>query len=263
MYSTAYIANEFFKLMMDQLLIKSSFAVLSAIMGSLIVFFIKLDHKKLCSLISFSAGSLLAAAMVTVLPELTFSWEVYKIFLGLASGYFLFWIISKYYFHVCPACSASHFDEQTTKKFSEIVLLLFTALGFHSFLDGVAISANGGHSHGAGSSIILAIIVHKFPEGLALASLMIGANYKKNKTILYVFLIQLSTIIGTLFGAYFFAKYLNETWMIIIESNIAGGFVFLSLHAIIGELLKNHKRLVITYFLCGIILIFALMFLTN
>ncbi len=246
---------------MHDILFKSSMAVVSALSGGLIIFFIKLNHKKLCSLISFSAGALLGAAALTILPEISFTLEIYKILIGVFTGYLIFWLISKYYFHVCPACSASHFDLQTTKKFSEIVLLLFTALGFHSFLDGVALSSNSVHTHDIGNSILVAIVAHKFPEGLALASLMIGANYNRNKTIIYVFLIQLTTIVGALFGEYFISKVLTDNWLTFIEANIAGGFIYLSLHAILGELLKNHKGLVLLYFSLGIIIIFTTRYL--
>src|ERR1035438_9259961 len=118
--------------MFPDVIIKSSIAVISSVFGAGLLFFIKLDHKKLCSLISFSAGALLGAAGFTLIPESYHNLSVYHTYsmiemvVGVISGYALFWFITKYYSHVCPACSASHFDEQTTKKFSEIVLTLLT-----------------------------------------------------------------------------------------------------------------------------------------
>jgi ZIP family zinc transporter/zinc and cadmium transporter len=166
-------------------------------------------------------------------------------------------VISKYYFHVCPACSASHFDEQTTKRFSEIVLLLFTALSFHSFLDGLALSTSGVSEHGKANSILLAVLAHKFPEGLALASLMVGANYTKGKILKYVFFVESATVLGALIGDLFLAKYFSMYWLAFVEAHIAGGFVYLSFHAVFGELLRNHKALVIVSFLAGLLIIFG------
>lgn len=236
---------------------KSLLALFSALLGAGLVFFVKLDHKKLCSLISVSAGALLGAAVVGILPEASLNLSVVQLVGSTLSGYLLFLIISKYYFHVCPACSASHFDEQTTKRFSEIVLLLFTALSFHSFLDGLAISTGGMSEHGKANSILLAVLAHKFPEGLALASLMVGANYTKRKIVQNVFLVESATVIGAIVGDLFLAKYFNIYWLGFIEAHIAGGFVYLSFHAVFGELLKNHKALVIISFITGFMVIFG------
>lgn len=236
---------------------KSLLALFSALLGTGLIFFVKLDHKKLCSLISVSAGALLGAAVIGILPEASTNLSVIQLILSTFSGYLLFWVISKYYFHVCPACSASHFDEQTTKRFSEIVLLLFTALSFHSFLDGLALSTGGISEHGKANSILLAVLAHKFPEGLALASLMVGANYTKRKIVEYVFLVESATVIGALVGDLFLAKYFDVYWLGFVEAHIAGGFVYLSFHAVFGELLKNHKALVIISFLAGLLIIFG------
>ncbi|HSP88918.1 MAG TPA: ZIP family metal transporter, partial [Ignavibacteriaceae bacterium] len=179
------------------ILFKSFLALISALMGAGSTFLIKLNHKKLCALISLSAGALLGAAAFILVPESSQQLGIIELILSVVSGYLVFWVISKYYSHVCPACSASHFDEQTTKKFSEIFLTLFTALAFHSLLDGVAISAGGWHSHEKQNSIFLAILTHKFPEGLALASLMLGAGLQKSKIILYTILVESTTLLGS------------------------------------------------------------------
>ena len=237
------------------ILFKSFLALISALMGAGSTFLIKLNHKKLCALISLSAGALLGAAAFILVPESSQQLGIFELILSVVSGYLVFWVISKYYSHVCPACSASHFDEQTTKKFSEIFLTLFTALAFHSLLDGVAISAGGWHSHEKQNSIFLAILTHKFPEGLALASLMLGAGLQKSKIILYTILVESTTLLGSLIGIYFLKEGISLFWISILMAHIAGGFIYLAIHAVIGELLKHHKALVIISLLAGLLLI--------
>jgi zinc transporter ZupT len=237
------------------ILFKSFLALISALMGAGSTFLIKLNHKKLCALISLSAGALLGAAAFILVPESSQQLGIIELILSVVSGYLVFWVISKYYSHVCPACSASHFDEQTTKKFSEIFLTLFTALAFHSLLDGVAISAGGLHNHEKQNSIFLAILTHKFPEGLALASLMLGAGLQKSKIILYTALVESTTLLGTFMGIYFLKEGISLFWISILMAHIAGGFIYLAIHAVIGELLKHHKTLVIISLLLGLLLI--------
>ncbi|MCX6150277.1 MAG: ZIP family metal transporter [Ignavibacteriales bacterium] len=244
-------------------ILKSIFVVISAIIGAVSTFSIKIDHHKLCSLISLSAGALLGAAAFAILPEAVVGLNILEIILSLISGYFVFWLISKYYFHVCPACSASHFDEQTTKKFSEIAFVMMTALAFHSFFDGIALTIHGNAVIFENNSIFLAILIHKFPEGLALASLMLGANYPKKKIILNVIFVELTTVVGALIGIFLVGMNITDLVFGVIMAHIAGGFVYLAFHAILGEMLKHHTKLVITYFSLGMILILVTRLLTN
>lgn len=236
-------------------LIKSLFVVISALIGSLSTFTFKLNHHKLCALISFSAGALFGAALFSILPETFESISIIELIFGVISGYLVFWLVSRYYFHICPACSAHHFDEQTTRKFSEIVKLMVTALSFHSLFDGIAITGGSGHSHFGDDSIFFAILVHKFPEGLALASLMLGANYKKSKIILYVTLVELTTVVGAVIGLFLIDLHVSEMIIGFLMAHIAGGFVYLAFHAIMGEMLEHHTKLVVSFFSFGAILI--------
>jgi zinc transporter ZupT len=231
--------------MLGEILEKSFIVVVSAIAGAGVLFFVKLDHKKLCSLISFSAGALMAAALFALLPDSYQSMGIIELAASALSGYLLFFFISRYYSHVCPACAASHFDERTTHKFSEIVLTLLTALSIHSFLDGVAISSGNINALVHDESIFAAIAVHKFPEGLALAALMFSANYNKGKVLFYVILVELVTVLGALSGIFFLKDNLSPLIMGIVMAHIAGGFIYLSVHAVIGEMFKNHKNLVV------------------
>ncbi|MGE5859001.1 MAG: ZIP family metal transporter [Ignavibacteria bacterium] len=248
--------------MLGESLEKSFIVVVSAIAGAGILFFIKLDHKKLCSLISFSAGALMAAALFALLPDSYQSMGIIELAASALSGYLLFFFISRYYSHVCPACAASHFDERTTQKFSEIVLTLLTALSIHSFLDGVAISSGNINANVHDESIFAAIAVHKFPEGLALAALMFSANYSKGKVLFYVVLVELVTVLGALSGSFFLKDNISPLIMGIVMAHIAGGFIYLSVHAVIGEMFKNHKNLVVFSFASGLVLIIAVHLIT-
>lgn len=216
---------------------------------------VKLNHEKLCALISFSAGGLLGAAVFTLIPESFHSLSIFEVILGVVSGYLLFFLITKYYSHVCPACSATHFDERTAKKFSEIVRALLIALSIHSFLDGVALSTNKTAAEFHSTAIFFAILTHKLPEGLALAALMVSAGYSKQKVFLYVFLVEMVTVAGAISGNLLVNNIISSWVAGAIMSHISGGFIFLALHAILGEMIKNHKKLVLTSFSFGLLLV--------
>lgn len=241
--------------MNSTILLQALLTVLSALSGAVIILLIRLNHEKLCALISFSAGGLFGAALFTLVPEALHSLSILHAFVGLVTGYFLFWILTRYYSHVCPACSASHFDERTAKKFSEIVRALLIALSVHSFLDGVAVSTSGLTENISDSSVFVAVLTHKLPEGLALASLMFSTNYSRTKILLYVFAVEMTTVWGAVLGTFVFKNYISETLIGAVMSHISGGFIFLASHAILGEMIKNHKKLVIISFSLGLLLI--------
>ena len=207
--------------MNSAILLQSLLTVFSALTGAAIIFLVKLEHKKLCVLISFSAGGLFGAAIFTLIPESLHSLNTFEVIGGILSGYLLFWLLTKYYSHVCPACSASHFDERTAKKFSEIVKALLIALSIHSFLDGVAVSTKGIVEDISNTSVFIAILTHKLPEGLALASMMFSANYSRKKIIMYVFAVEMVTVLGALLGSIVLKYYVSEVLISVVMSHIS------------------------------------------
>jgi zinc transporter ZupT len=176
--------------------------------------------------------------------------------LGLASGYAVFALISKYIFHVCPACAASHFDEATTHHFSEIASAMMLALAIHCTVDGLAMAAGGGKSegHATGFTIVLAVCVHKIPEGLALGALLLGAGLSRKKIIYYVMSVESTTLLGGAAGFIFFPN-ASAFWLAMALAHAGGGFLFLATHAMLGEIVKHHKGLVLGSFAAGLALI--------
>jgi zinc transporter ZupT len=224
------------------------------------------SHKRLCALISLGAGTLLGVTLFAILPETYHALRIWQLLLALGSGYAVFAVISKYIFHVCPACAASHFDEATTHHFSEIASAMMLALAIHCTMDGLAMSAgNDTGPEGAGKvvvfTIILAVCVHKIPEGLALGALLRGAGLTTGKILLYVVGVETTTLLGGLLGWFVFPR-VSEIWISAALAHAGGGFIFLATHAIIGEILKHHKALVLSCFGAGVALIgaFALLF---
>ena len=85
--------------MITEIIVNTSLAILSAMMGAGILFVIKINHERLCALISLSAGALLGAGLIVILPETLENLSFISVIISVGSGYLLFWLISKYYFH--------------------------------------------------------------------------------------------------------------------------------------------------------------------
>src|ERR1044071_8363227 len=114
-------------------------AYVFALVGGGISTSLRLEHRPLCALISFAAGTLLGVTLFAILPEGLKDSGAWPVVAAAATGYFLFFLISKHVHDVCPACAASHFDADATRHFNEIATALIVALAVHSTTDGLAL----------------------------------------------------------------------------------------------------------------------------
>jgi len=239
---------------------RSLLAFALAIAGGGVSTVVGISHRRLCALISLAAGTLTGVTLCAILPETIHAMHWWEFVIAVGTGYGAFALITRYVFHVCPACAASHFDEATTHRFSEIASALVIALAIHSTLDGVALAA-GRHGHESGGrldlSLVLAVCVHKVPEGLALGALLLGAGFQRRRALGWVAAVEATTILGAVAG-FFLLGHVHEFWLLAVLAHVGGGFLFLAIHAVFGELLKHDRRSVLISFGLGLLLIVAL-----
>ena len=230
-----------------------------ALLGGVISSVTALSHERLCRLISLAAGTLLGVTLFSIIPESYRAMPLLQLLLAIASGYLVFWLISRYVFHVCPACAASHFDEATTHRFSEIATAMVIALGLHSTMDGLALALGieSNLTGGLGLSLLLAICVHKVPEGLALCALLLAAGLKRSTALIWVAAVEATTLLGGAIGLCV-APQFSGLWLDTVIAHVGGGFIFLAVHAVFGELVKHGRKPVLINFALGLLLIAAL-----
>jgi len=237
-------------------------AFLLAVAGGIVSALVGVSHRRLCRLISLAAGTLLGVTLFSILPESAAAMQWWELGIALASGYAVFSLISRYVYHVCPACAASHFDETTTHRFAEIATALIVALAVHSTMDGVALAAgheasrattHGGHGQ-LDWSVFLAVCVHKVPEGLALGALLLGAGFKRMNAVAWVAAVESTTIIGGVLGLWVL-RAISLFWLGAVLAHAGGGFVYLAAHAVLGEMVKHSKPAIVIDFVAGILLI--------
>ncbi len=223
---------------------------LMAAIGALsAISFKKVSHQKLCLLISFAAGALLAVALLDLWPETVEAIGAFKALLSFSTGYLLFWMITRYVFHVCPACSATH----TEINFKGISKSMVVALSVHSFMDGLAIYSGFLNGPKAGVFVLLAVAFHKFPEGLALTLVNLGSGMSRLRAFwLTVGLETATTFAGGVAGFFLFSQG-SVHWTGFVLGHVGGGFIFLVIHALLSEVIKHHPRNTILAALAGAI----------
>ncbi len=105
-------------------------------------------------------------------------------------------------------------------------------------------------------SVTFAICVHKFPEGLALGALLLGEGFRRKQMLWLVAAVESTTILGGLLG-WFVLRDVSAVWLALALADACGGS-YLALHAMLGEIFRHHKALVLGSFAAGFTIIAAL-----
>jgi zinc transporter ZupT len=72
-------------------------------------------------------------------------------------------------------------------------------------------------------SLILAVCMHKVPEGLALGALLLGAGFSRAKTLIRVAAVEYTTLLGGVVGMVFLPQ-MSAFWLDAIVAHVGGGF---------------------------------------
>lgn len=241
------------------ILVRIIAATAIALAGGALSGWLARTHKQLCAFISLGAGTLLGVAAFGIVPECLESLHWWELLLGAVSGYFLFALVTRHIYYVCPACATGHFDAARTHRLGEFATAMMIALGIHCTVDGLALAAGLDEATPVDLSITFAICVHKFPEGLALGALLLGGGVPRARTMWLVAAVESTTVFGGLLG-WFVLRDVSEFWLALALANAAGGFFYMALHAVLGEIFKDHKAIVLGYFSAGFSVVSALIF---
>lgn len=141
--------------------------------------------------VHFAAGAFLAAALLHLLPEAAELGGWPLALAAAACGWAFCSRLSAWAGIGCPACEHGARPEGTRPLLLSRPLLAIVAV--HSALDGVAL----GGPHGA-AEVSLAVLLHKFPEGLAVAAVCRAAGAGVGGALLRTVAVEACTFAGLL-----------------------------------------------------------------
>src|SRR5690606_31572598 len=104
--------------------------------------------------------------------------------------------------HVLPP--HFHFGEETHKEAMldrSVGTAALLGLLLHTFFDGVAITSAFDVGTGLGMVVFVAVFIHKIPEGVTAASIMLVSGNSKGRALLGASLLGASTVAGVLLTA--------------------------------------------------------------
>jgi ZIP family zinc transporter/zinc and cadmium transporter len=174
-------------------LLYSALAALGDLIGGLLVLTRpRAPRPVLAAMVGFGGGFMLAVALVEMLPEV-FQQKIAGGLGAVLAGYLIVHLTQH------TLTPHFHFGEETHQEAMVsrgIGRWALVGLLPHSFFDGVAISSGFLRSEELGLLVFGAIILHKVPTGVSLASVMIASGNTQRETVLAVIGIAAATLIG-------------------------------------------------------------------
>lgn len=145
------------------------------------------------------------------------------------------------------------------EKKSTLSLLAFVGLGLHSFVDGLIVAGAMQASYEVGVRVVVAIVMHKFPDGFIMSSLLVqqGSSIidaeEKNtlfpkKAWMLLLLVSSMTPLGIFLGRIFLQDISNSVLSFVLGYG-SGTFIYISASGIIPEVVES-KQSVMACMLC-------------
>jgi ZIP family zinc transporter/zinc and cadmium transporter len=140
--------------------------------------------------LAFGAGFMLAVTVLGVLPEVFDGSTLAPLCVLL--GYFAVHLAQ----HVFT--THFHFGEETHRVSSAAGQSALLGLTLHTFFDGVAIASGFMVSGRLGILLFLAVLLHKLPEGVTIASVLVAGGHSRRRAVGGAVVIAAATILGFL-----------------------------------------------------------------
>jgi len=209
------------------------------------------------TLLALGAGFLLALAFIELIPEsfhLTNNSEFSV--LAMLIGF------STLHFFEHTAVEHMHFGEEThdhTHVHHTSALGAVGGLTLHAFFDGMTIAAVAHARETLGVLVFIAVLLHKIPEGLTVASVMFAGKRSRQETSMASIILALATILGALTVIFFVT--LDESWIGFLFAFSAGSAIYVGASDLIPEINKTKGRKAPFLVLLGMLLFYFSKFL--
>ncbi|MDH5419468.1 MAG: ZIP family metal transporter [Candidatus Bathyarchaeota archaeon] len=214
-------------------------------------------------LLSFSAGSILGAAYLDLLPEAIeflgeeqLSVTVIYVTIGFLGFFFLERNIYWYHGHV----HGNQSDVEEKMVIKKFVYLNVIGDGVHNLIDGMIIAASFFINISVGLATTIAVIFHELPQEIGDFGVLVYGGLTRYRALFVNFLSALTAVVGV-----FVSNYLSihtENFIGLLIALAAGGFIYLAASELIPEIRKeeNVGKSMIQFilFVFGIVLIWSL-----
>ncbi|MFW9898920.1 MAG: ZIP family metal transporter [Candidatus Thorarchaeota archaeon] len=218
-------------------------AVLTA--GIFLLFKKKIQVILVPCLIAYATGTLLAAALLVMIPTAISQGDPSMIMLFLLGGVLFFFLLEK-------TIIWHHCHDKNCEIQSAAGPLLLIGDSFHNFIDGIIIAAGFLISLPIGIIISFSVLTHEIPQEIGDFAILLESKYSKNKAFLLNLLSSSCTIPAAIIS-YYILDFVSSIVPFIIAIS-AASFIYIALTDLTPDL---HHSVGLKYSIRQIILIFA------
>jgi zinc transporter ZupT len=203
------------------------------------------------TLLALGAGFILALVFLKLVPS-SFT------FIGESASVWILAGFATIHFFEHTVVGHLHFGEETHHEVmvsKRTGYSAFTGLTIHSFFDGLSISVGFQYNFLLGLLIFLAILLHKFPEGLTIGSIMMTAGFSRRLVIYSVLGIGAATFLGAC--TVFLLERIGDDIVGMIFAFSAGTITYVGASDLIPEVNKTSHRLPPFLVFAGMVLFYG------
>lgn len=162
--------------------------ILSVIISGVSVLYINISSKNLKLILSFSGAFLFAISVLHLIPEI-YSAGTENIGIYILIGFFLQLLLE--FFTEGIEHGHIHVHKHTHSTFPFTMMI---GLCIHSFLEGMPLANQDSGTH---NSLLTGIVMHNIPIAIALMTMLLQSNIKKQTALLFLVIFALITPLGT------------------------------------------------------------------
>lgn len=137
------------------------------------------------------------------------------------------------------------------KAGSSRLIGLFSGFLLHAYVEGVSLIASYHLDHRIGFSVLLAMVLHKVPDGVIFASLVLAATRSQWKAFWGTAALGASTLAGA-FSVGAVEQIFPDGWSSVVVALTTGVFLYVSASHLV-PLIQNGRRVLGVYFFAGMV----------
>jgi ZIP family zinc transporter/zinc and cadmium transporter len=206
--------------------------------GTLIILKKEWPRKVQEYLLALSSGFILALVFFELIPEsLSLLGNIASLYMIIGYGLLHFFehtIVGHFHFG-----EETHHDVMVSKVAS---ISAFAGLFIHAFFDGLSISAGMNYNFYLGLLIFFAVLLHKIPEGLTVATIMLAAQQPRKNAFLASIAIGVATMLGIL--TVFLLASVDSNAVGIAFALSAGAATYVGASDLIPEINRSENRII-------------------
>ena len=227
----------------------STIAGISTLIGYLFIY-IKKDRVGVISkALGFASGIMITISIIDLIPNsfllLIKSYNnIYTLFfvlIGLFSGIFISSIIDK---------KIEKKSKNGLKLYKLGIISMFVII-LHNIPEGIVTFITSSNNTKLGLTLTIAIALHNIPEGISISIPIYYSTNSKLKSFIYTFISGMSEPLGAVIAYLVLSKYINNLFLGIIYSFIAGMMINIGINELYKEGVNYNKKSTLIYFFIG------------